>query len=67
LIYVFMNYVAVPLSAAPNWKPAQGWAVVGGLMAHCFYVGLPIAFIARAFLREPVLVAPETGTVRHLA
>jgi hypothetical protein len=50
LIYFVMSYVAVPLSAAPSWKPGQGWAMVGGLLAHCFYVGLPIAFIARAFL-----------------
>jgi hypothetical protein len=50
LIYFFMNFVAVPLSAAPNWKPGHGWGMVGGLLAHCFYVGLPIAFIARAWL-----------------
>jgi len=51
LIYVVMNYVAVPLSAAPGWKPPAGWVVVGSLLSHCFYVGVPIAFIARAFLR----------------
>jgi len=50
LIYFVMSYIAVPLSAAPGWKPGQGWAMVGGLLAHCFYVGLPIAVIARAFL-----------------
>ena len=51
LIYFVMNYIAVPLSAAPNWKLPQGWAIVGGLLPHCFYVGLPIAAIARAFWR----------------
>jgi uncharacterized membrane protein YagU involved in acid resistance len=30
LIYFIMNYIAVPLSAAPGWKPGQGWAMVGG-------------------------------------
>src|SRR6185437_1963102 len=50
LIYFVMSYIAVPLSAAPSWKPGQGWAMVGGLLAHCFYVGVPIAFIACAFL-----------------
>jgi hypothetical protein len=50
LIYFFMSYIAVPLSAVESWQPPEGWAIVGGLLAHCFYVGIPIAFIARAFL-----------------
>jgi hypothetical protein len=54
LIYFFMNYFAVPLSAVASWKPGAGWALVGGVLAHCFYVGIPIAFIARAFLRADV-------------
>jgi uncharacterized membrane protein YagU involved in acid resistance len=61
LIYFVMTYVAVPLSAAPGWKPAHGWAMVGGLMAHCFYVGLPVAFIARAFLTRLAAVAPPVA------
>jgi len=52
LIYFVMNYVAVPLTAVQGWKLPQGWAIVSGLLAHCFYVGTPIAFIARAFLGE---------------
>jgi hypothetical protein len=47
--YLVMTRVAAPLSAA-NWKNPQGWAVVAGLLAHCFYVGVPIAFIARHFM-----------------
>lgn len=58
LIYFVMSYVAVPLSAAPNWQPAQGWAMVAGLLAHCFYVGLPIAAIARALLADLPASAP---------
>jgi hypothetical protein len=62
LIYFIMSYIAVPLSAAPNWKPAQGWGMVGGLLAHCFYVGLPIAFIARALLADlPAPAQPAPG------
>ena len=47
--YLVMTRVAAPLSAA-DWKIPQGWAVVAGLLAHCFYVGVPIAFIARYFM-----------------
>jgi hypothetical protein len=54
LIFFFMQYVAVPLSAAPDWKPARGWAIVTGLLVHCFYVGVPIVFIARAHLARQV-------------
>jgi hypothetical protein len=46
-LYFLMSYVAVPLSAVEGWKPGVGWAMVGGLMAHAFYVGLPIALIAK--------------------
>lgn len=40
-LYVAMTFVVGPFSAAPRWH------VGGGLLAHCFYVGLPIATIAR--------------------
>jgi hypothetical protein len=64
LLYFVMTYIVVPLSAVSDWKPAQGWAIVGGLLAHCFYVGLPIASIARALLADlpatnPVVVAQQ--------
>jgi uncharacterized membrane protein YagU involved in acid resistance len=52
LLYLVMSYIVVPLSAAPNWKPAQGWGVVGSLLGHCLYVGLPIAAISRALLTD---------------
>ena len=67
LIYFVMNYVAVPLSAAPNWKLPQGWAIVGGLLAHCFYVGLPIAAIARAFLAAHSAAVPTTAAAQQLS
>jgi hypothetical protein len=50
IIFIVMNYVAVPLSAAPHWKPPAGWGVIGALLPSCFYVGVPIAAIARSLL-----------------
>jgi uncharacterized membrane protein YagU involved in acid resistance len=67
LIYFVMTYIAVPLSAVPSWKPGQGWAMVGGLLAHCFYVGIPIAFIARAFLRDNSPAVATVGLAAHRA
>lgn len=52
LIYAIMTYIAVPLSAVASWKPAVGWAMVGGIMGHCVYVGLPIALIASRVIGE---------------
>jgi len=47
LTFVAMVYVAVPLSAAPGWKYPGGWDIVSGLLAHIFYVGIPISHVAR--------------------
>jgi hypothetical protein len=44
--FVVMNYVVVPLSAAAVVPPKGGF-LVGGLLAHVFLVGLPIALAAR--------------------
>jgi len=66
LIYFVMNYVAVPLSAAPNWKPAHGWAIVGGLLGHALYVGVPIAAIARALLADVSTAAPTGARQQQL-
>jgi len=51
LTWVAMVYVVVPLSAVPGWKLPQGWNIVSGLLAHIFYVGVPIAFITQRGLR----------------
>jgi hypothetical protein len=51
--FLLMNYVAVPLSAAPNWKAPTGWAWVQAVMGGCAYVGIPIAFITRTYLSRP--------------
>jgi uncharacterized membrane protein YagU involved in acid resistance len=55
LLYAIMNYVAVPLSAVAAWKPGGGWSIIGGILGHITYVGLPIALLARHF------IAPTTN------
>jgi hypothetical protein len=49
--WAVMVYVVVPMSGVNGWKLPQGWAVVAGLLAHIFYVGVPIAFITQWGLR----------------
>jgi uncharacterized membrane protein YagU involved in acid resistance len=50
LIYVFMNYVVLPLSAAPfkGNKPAL-ITFATGLLVHMFCIGLPIALAVRRY------------------
>ncbi len=67
LIYFVMNYVAVPLSAATNWTPPAGWALVGSLLSHCSYVGLPIAIIARAVLTDSPSAVPTLSVRSQLS
>jgi hypothetical protein len=51
LTWAAMVFVVVPLSGVTGWKLPQGWGIVGGLLAHIFYVGVPIAHIVRHGLR----------------
>jgi len=51
LTWVAMVFVVVPLSGVTGWKLPLGWNIVGGLLAHIFYVGVPIAHIVRHGLR----------------
>jgi hypothetical protein len=44
--FVVMTYVVVPLSAAAVSSP-RGWYLAGGLAAHVFLVGVPIALLTR--------------------
>jgi hypothetical protein len=47
-VYVFMNLVVIPLSAAGGARPA--WPMVlGGLAIHMVGVGLPAAWVAAAY------------------
>jgi hypothetical protein len=43
VVYLFMKYVVLPLSAVVRLTPFEPLAMVG----HAFLVGLPIAFFAR--------------------
>lgn len=48
--YLFMQYVVLPLSAAPgggggNWR--LDWMLVGSLFAHTILFGTPIALLTR--------------------
>jgi hypothetical protein len=52
LTWGLMVYVIVPHSGAPGWKLPVGWDIAGGLLAHFFFVGTPIAHIARHFLQD---------------
>ena len=50
LVFGFMNLLVLPLSrfpGAPSFAPA---VLVGGLLAHIFLVGMPIAVLCRAAL-----------------
>lgn len=49
LIYAFMNYVVVPLSAAPPRGTPPAVVFITGLLVHMFFIGLPIALATRRY------------------
>ena len=50
LVYVFMNYVVIPLSAAPFKGNTPSTAtLVTGLLIHMLGIGLPIALATRRY------------------
>jgi hypothetical protein len=50
-IYLFMNFVVLPLSAIP-FKPLYPWRVlIPGLLIHMFGIGLPISLVVRRYSR----------------
>ncbi len=52
-IYVFMNFVVIPLSAAPFKGATPSTATwVTGLLIHMFGIGLPIALATRRYSRH---------------
>lgn len=63
LTWAAMVYVVVPLSGVTSWKLPHGWSIVGGLLAHIFYVGVPIAHIVRHGMRDaqPTATSPLVG------
>jgi hypothetical protein len=50
-VYLVMNFVVLPLSAFPHPQTFAPLTVVGGLLVHAFFVGVPIAFCVRAALK----------------
>lgn len=51
LLYVAMNYVIVPSSAAGSGGPPEGQFFWGALFAHVALVAAPITLAARRYLR----------------
>ncbi|HYH80063.1 MAG TPA: hypothetical protein VEX86_09700 [Longimicrobium sp.] len=47
VVYLAMNYVVIPLSAAPRPNPTLDWKFYFNLVQHMLMVGLPIALIIR--------------------
>ncbi len=53
LVYLFMHYIVVPLSAVPKRTvPVTLFEVVDQLFSHTMFVGLPIALMARRSARS---------------
>ena len=50
LTYIAMAFIIVPHSGVSGWKLPHGWDIVSGLLAHCLFVGTPIAHFARFYL-----------------
>ena len=50
-VYVFMNAVVIPLSAATGGMPKLP-VLINGIMIHIFGVGMPAAVTARAARRD---------------
>ena len=52
-VYLVMNYVVLPLSNFPARKDAPAPVVwITGVLVHMFFIGLPIALMARRALPE---------------
>ena len=54
-VYLFMNFVVLPLSAFPGKITYSPRALVIGILGHMFLVGLPIALAVRRRSSEPPL------------
>jgi hypothetical protein len=49
-VYLFMNYVVLPVSAiGPRTTPLPLSALIGGLLIHIFGIGLVIALVTRKY------------------
>jgi hypothetical protein len=52
LVYLFMNFVVIPLSAAPFAPSRAPRAFIQGFVSHALVFGLPIAWVWRRAERE---------------
>ncbi|HTQ01566.1 MAG TPA: hypothetical protein VMN56_19775 [Casimicrobiaceae bacterium] len=53
LVYLFMNFVVLPLSAVPFKLGYTPRVIVQGFVSHAILVGLPIAWCLRRFALRP--------------
>ena len=53
LVYAVMNFVVVPLSRSPHARSLAPDVVVGGILAHLFLIGVPIALAPRWAVARP--------------
>lgn len=49
LVYLFMNFIVLPLSAIPFTITYTPWKLLQGFISHGILVGLPIALMIRRF------------------
>ena len=47
-VYLFMQYVVLPLSAEPRSRPTHAW-LIADITSHIFFIGITIALITRYF------------------
>jgi hypothetical protein len=52
LVYLFMHFVVVPLSAVPFTMAHTPWKLAQGFASHGILVGLPIALMIRRFSKN---------------
>jgi hypothetical protein len=54
LVYLFMNFVVLPLSAFPLRLTYTAVRLLEGFASHAVFVGIPIALAIRHFSKRPV-------------
>ena len=52
MVFLFMHFVVIPLSASPRGPVTYSWAfLIAGPLGHPFFVGLPIALAVSRFAK----------------
>ena len=52
LLWIVMYWIVKPLRWPEAPLPGSAWSIGNQLFSHCILVGLPIALIARRYLRR---------------